>query len=301
MAVTMDKGVSADRAADAIGLAADLASIAEALRGSTVQVRGRGPGGGSGVIWTPDGTIVTNAHVARGADAEVELADGRTFNARLVARDDRLDLAELAVEATDLPAAPVADSDHLRVGQIVLAAGNPLGLVGAVATGIIHAIAPLRHGMRDWVRADIRLLPGNSGGPLADAHGHVIGINSMVAGGLGLAVPSNVVTRFLRNHGRRPQIGITTQPVLVPVNGGPVTGLLVLEVRPGSPAEAAGVAMGDVLVGVAGRLFRGPRDLAALQIEWGDTVRLDLLRAGRLAGVEIVVGAPPEAPQQEAA
>jgi serine protease Do len=281
-------------------LAADLASVASSLQRSTVQVRGRGPGGGSGVIWQPDGQIVTNAHVARGSDATVELADGRTFDARLVARDERLDLAELAVEATDLPATPVGDSDLLRVGQLVVAAGNPLGVVGAVATGIVHAIAPFQHGVRDWVRADIRLLPGNSGGPLADAHGRVIGINSMVAGGLGLAVPSNVVSRFLRHRGRRPQIGVTTQPVLVPVNGTRVTGLLVLEVRPGSPADEAGIAMGDVLVGVSGRLFRGPRDLAALQVDWGDTLRLDLVRAGTLSYAEVTVGAP-EAPRQEAA
>jgi serine protease Do len=244
--------------------------------------------------------MITNAHVARGSDAVVELDNGRTLDAEIVTRDERLDLAELSVDATDLPAAAVGDSDVLRVGQLVLAAGNPLGVAGAVATGIIQAIAPFHHGMRDWVRADVRLLPGNSGGPLADAHGHVIGINSMVAGGLGLAVPSNVVNRFLRHGGRRPQLGITTQPVLVPVSGGRVTGLLVLEVRPGGPADVAGIGMGDVLVGVDGRLFRGPRDLAALQIDWGTALRLDLLRGGVLSVVEVVVTAP-EAPQQEAA
>lgn len=282
------------------GLAADLASVAASLQRTTVQVRGRGPGGGSGVIWHSNGQVVTNAHVARGSDATVELSDGRTFDAEVVARDERLDLAELSVTATDLPVAPAGDSDLLRVGQLVVAAGNPLGVVGAVSTGIVHAIAPFRHGMRDWVRADIRLLPGNSGGPLADAQGRVIGINSMVAGGLGLAVPSNVVNRFLRHRGQRPQIGVTTQPVLVPVNGARVPGLLVLEVRPGSPADVAGISLGDVLVGVDGRLFRGPRDLAALQVDWGSALRLDLVRAGTLSYAEVTVGAP-EAPQQEAA
>ena len=173
--------------------------VAEQLRQSTVQVRGRrGPGGGSGVIWQPDGVIITNAHVVRGAEAIVTLADGRTFDAAVTARDDERDLAALKTEAADLPAAPIGDSDGLRVGELVLAVGNPLGLTGAVTAGVVHAIGggegPRQRG---WVQADVRLAPGNSGGPLADAQGRVIGINSMIAGGLALAVPSNAVARFL--------------------------------------------------------------------------------------------------------
>jgi serine protease Do len=181
------------------GLTDAFVAMAARLRRATVQVRGRGPGGGSGVIWQPDGLIITNAHVARGPRASIELADGRTFTATVTARDERRDLAALTVDATDLPAATIGDSDALRVGSLVLAVGNPLGLTGALTTGVVHAAATADgpHG-HDWVRADVRLAPGNSGGPLANAAGHVIGINSMIAGGLALAVPSNAVTRFLR-------------------------------------------------------------------------------------------------------
>lgn len=273
-----------------LSLADELATRVDALRRSTVQVRGRGPGGGSGVIWDRDGLIVTNAHVARGREAVVTLHDEREFPARVAVRDERLDLAALEVDAADLPAAPTGDSDGLRVGQLVLAVGNPLGLVGASAIGIIHAISP--RGRAEWVQADVRLLPGNSGGPLADAEGRVIGINSMVAGGLGLAVPSNVVERFLLHRGSRPQLGLTTRPVLVPVEGEQSPGLLVVEVAPESAAADAGIGIGDVLIGVNGNLFHSPRDLAALRVEWGDRVVLDLLRGGTRLQRDVQVEAP---------
>jgi serine protease Do len=253
-------------------LAADLGRLADRLRASTVHVRGRGPGGGSGVIWSPDGLIVTNAHVARGSGAVVEI-DGRTYPAELISRDERRDLATLQIEASNLPAAPIGDSDALRVGQVVIAAGNPLGMTGAVSTGIIHAIAP---GRPSWVRADIRLLPGNSGGPLADARGQVIGINSMVAGGLGLAVPSNSVRRFL---GGRVNLGITARPVSIPLGGRDGIGLLILEVAGGSAAAGAGITLGDVLVGVDGNSFRTPADVRA--VDWRAPHELEVLRGGR--------------------
>jgi serine protease Do len=254
-------------------LAAELGRLADRLRASTVQVRSRGPGGGSGVIWSPDGRIITNAHVARGSHAAVEI-DGVTYEAEIVSRDERLDLAALQIPAAGLRAAPIGDSDGLRVGQVVMAAGNPLGMTGAVATGIVHAIVP---GRPSWVRADIRLLPGNSGGPLADAHGRVIGINSMVAGGLGMAVPSNTVQRFL---GGRVHLGITARPVAVPIGGQPGIGLLILEVAPDSAASTAGITLGDVLVGVDGSTFRTPADVGA--VDWAAPHEIDVLRGGRM-------------------
>jgi serine protease Do len=254
-------------------LAAELGRLAEGLRASTVHVHGRGPGGGSGVIWSPDGLIVTNAHVVRGPGATVETSD-RSYDAELVSRDERLDLAALQIDASGLPAAPIGDSGSLRVGQVVIAAGNPLGMTGAVATGIIHTTGS---GPQDWVQADIRLLPGNSGGPLADVHGRVIGINSMVAGGLGLAVPSNTVRRFL---GGRVNLGITAQPVRIPIEGREGVGLLVLEVAPESAAAAAGVILGDILAGVDGHPFRSPRDVVA--VDWHAPHEIEVVRAGRL-------------------
>ena len=183
-------------------LTTDLADVVRRLRENTVELRTRGRGSGSGVIWRSDGLIVTNAHVVAGAGsappgAQVVLSDGRRFPAALVAWDRELDLALLRVEARDLPAALVGDSDRLRAGELVLAVGHPFGLVGAVVTGIVHAApAPGHHGGPQWIQADLRLAPGNSGGPMADAAGRVVGVNAMIAGGLALAVPSRVVEAF---------------------------------------------------------------------------------------------------------
>src|ERR1700751_1241423 len=177
---------------------AGFGEIAEKLRRSTVLIHAGGRGGGSGVIWSSDGRVITNAHVARGANIGVELWDGREFSARVASRDSQRDLAELRIEAADLPSAAIADSSQVRAGELAIAIGNPLGFVGALATGVIHAVGPIRGlGAHSWVQADVRLAPGNSGGPLADAHGRVIGVNTMVAGRLALAIPSNDVRDFV--------------------------------------------------------------------------------------------------------
>jgi serine protease Do len=188
---------------DATRVTEELAAVAARLSLSTVQVRSRRFGAGSGVIWHSSGLIITNAHVVRGSRARVELSDGRVFDAVCTGRNLQRDLAALKVPAADLSAATVGDSDALRVGELVLAVGNPLGLVGAVTTGIIYAIGP-KDASSKWVQADVRLAPGNSGGPLADAQGRIIGINTIIAGGLALAVPSNVVERFWRSSSPAP-------------------------------------------------------------------------------------------------
>jgi len=171
--------------------------IAEKLRRSTVLVPAGGRGSGSGVIWSSDGTVITNAHVARGTKISLQLWDGREFQATVASRDPHRDLAALHIDATNLPSASVADSSKVRPGELAIAIGNPLGFVGALTTGVIHAVGSI-HGLgsQSWVQADVRLAPGNSGGPLADARGRVIGINTMVAGRLALAIPSNVVQNF---------------------------------------------------------------------------------------------------------
>jgi serine protease Do len=190
-------------------LTSDLADVVGRLRENTVELRTRGRASGSGVIWRSDGLIVTNAHVVAGAGpappgAQVVLADGCRFPAALVAWDRELDLALLRVEACDLPAALVGDSDRLRAGELVLAVGHPFGLVGAVVSGIVHA-APARghHAGPQWIQADLRLAPGNSGGPMADAAGRVVGVNAMTAGRLALAVPSRVVQTFAMRRAPR--------------------------------------------------------------------------------------------------
>ncbi len=197
--------------------------IAERLRRSTVQVslhedgrRNARRGAGSGIVWGSDGLILTNAHVARSDEAQVELWDGRRFPARVLARDARRDLATLRIAATGLEPVMVGDSTVLRPGELVIAVGNPLGFAGALSTGIVHS-----SGER-WIHADVQLAPGNSGGPLANSLGQVVGINTAIVNGLGAAVPSRVALDFLQ-HGARPSLGVVMRPVPL--------GLLLLEVN----------------------------------------------------------------------
>ncbi len=155
---------------------AGLGEVAERVRRYTVLVQPGGRGSGSGVIWNSDGTIITNAHVARGSRVEVTLWDGREFTAQVSARDSRRDLAALRIPSSNFDCAVAADSSRVRAGEVAIAVGNPFGFLGAMTMGVVHAVAPLRGlGGRKWVQADVRLAPGNSGGPLADVHGRVIG------------------------------------------------------------------------------------------------------------------------------
>jgi serine protease Do len=256
--------------------------IAEQLRRSTVVVYAGGRGNGSGVIWTADGIIVTNAHVARASQMRIQLWDGREFDAVLVSRDPRRDLAELRISAANLPVATAADSSQIRPGELAIAIGNPLGFVGALTTGVIHAIGPLhRLGPEPWVQADVRLAPGNSGGPLADARGRVIGINTMVAGRLALAVPSNAVTNFLASDPIDAWLGVSVAPVRVPRPGSRAKtfGLVLLEVEPESPAANASLLPGDILLGTEEKSFTSLDDLAnSLQGSGSRLLRLAFLR-----------------------
>ncbi|GAB1543644.1 hypothetical protein NUACC21_63200 [Scytonema sp. NUACC21] len=177
-----------------LDITAEFATIAQQLRQSTVRVGNSSFGNGSGVIWRSDGLIITNAHVATHKKAIVELWDGRVYEATRIGIDPTKDLAALKIAATDLNAAIVGNSDALRVGEIVLAVGNPFGDSGAVTSGILHA------SKQPAIVADIQLFPGNSGGPLADCLGRVIGINTMIAYGLAVAIPSRTVERFLGSY-----------------------------------------------------------------------------------------------------
>src|ERR1700730_7905624 len=178
----------------------ELAELAEQLRRVTVEVMDGGTSLGAGVLW-PRGCVVTNAHVARRSVMAVRLVDGRQLEGRLLARDGSADLALLRVAGAGMPAAPIADSEAARVGALVVAIGHPFGVRGALTAGIIHAIGPITPGGRDWIQAAVRLAPGNSGGPLADAASRVMGLNAMVAGALALAIPMAHVERFVRAAG----------------------------------------------------------------------------------------------------
>jgi serine protease Do len=257
-----------------------LGETAERVRRFTVLVQPGGRGSGSGVLWSSDGLIVTNAHVTRGPRAQVSLWDGREFAAEVAARDPRRDLAVLRIAASDLTAASSRDSSEVRAGEIALAVGNPLGFLGALTTGIVHAVGPLRElGSRNWVQSDVRLAPGNSGGPLTDAEGRVIGINSMVAGRMALAIPSNEVRRFLQGHTGRNWLGVTLTPVRLPRGSRQPLGLLVLGIESRSPAANASLLPGDILLGTDEKSFRSTEDLSdALEQNGVGVLRLEFLR-----------------------
>ncbi len=290
--------------ADRGALSAALADVAARLRPSVVTVRAGGRGHGAGVIWSADGLILTNAHVAEYDRAVVVLDGGRQLDARLVARDAERDLAALRVPATGLPAAPLGDSTALRVGQVVLAIGHPLGEPHAAAFGVVHALgAAIRTGRSrasDVVQADLALYPGNSGGPLADAHGRVVGINSMaIPPRLALAVPTAVAARFVE-PGRHARIGVRTRRVALPpplahqLDWPGEHGLMVVEILPDEPAATAGLLPGDVLLAADTLLLGDPTALADyLDARAGAAVVLRILRGGLSHDVRIVPRSAP--------
>jgi serine protease Do len=174
------------------GLDAETARIVEELRQSLALIRTRN-GQGSGLLWNRSGLLLTNHHVAQEDRALVELSDGRVFTAEVIARDPRNDLAALRIPAVNLTAAPLGDSRALRVGEIVIAVGNPFGVRGTATLGIVSA-----SGAEEVLQADVQLAPGNSGGPLADTQGRVMGIASrIVSPGIAIAVPTHIARRFV--------------------------------------------------------------------------------------------------------
>ena len=253
-------------------------AVAESLQRSTVSVRNGRHSAGSGVVWSEDGLIVTNAHVATRRSAWIELRDGRSFEGEVEQRDAHSDLAALRIDARDLDAVTVRDSATLRVGELVIAVGNPLGLVGSVGCGIVHGPP------RQWVSADVRLAPGNSGGPLADAMGRVVGVNSMtVAGTLALAVSSNTIRRFLGGAATQPfRLGVALAPVTAAADARDFSGFIILDVQPGSAASSAGLLIGDVLVAVHKRTLNSVEDIDAALGEQNDRIDVTAIRAGRL-------------------
>ena len=263
--------------------------VAEVVSPSVANLRllrrGRIAGGGSGVVITADGFLLTSAHVVEGTGTRVRgtFTDGREVVLRVVGTDPLSDLALLRADEAALAAAELGDAAALRVGQLVVAIGNPHGFAGSVTAGVVSALGrslPTRAGrtMRvvdDVIQTDAALNPGNSGGALADGRGRVVGINTAVAGvGLGLAVPVNATTRqivaALMRDGRvrRAWIGIAggarPLPPVVAAALGRERGVEVVEVVPGSPADRAGVRPEDLVVAVEDAPVRGVDDLQRL-------------------------------------
>ena len=284
------------------------ARMVEGARESVVQVASGGRGAGAGVIWDKSGLVLTNDHVLpkgrRGGETRVALRDGRSFDAEIVKRSRELDLALLRLgDAGELPAAPVGDSDALRVGELVYAIGHPWGNPGAVTAGIVGGLGvpggPGRGRRRGsgarYVRSDVVLAPGNSGGPLLNVRGEVVGINAMIFGRTALSIPSNVAAAWVaepvdRRGERRPRLGVGVVPVEFPASGRPeegdAWGLAVSSVEEGGLAETAGLLVGDVLLGIAGT---PPQNVESFQdaLSRDDAVSLRILRGGKAIIVEV--------------
>jgi serine protease Do len=268
-------------------------------------------GDGSAVALTPDGFLLTSAHVvgrsARGG--RVSFADGREERFEIVGRDALSDLAVLRAEGTPLRPATLGVAERLRVGQLVVAIGNPHGLGGSVTAGVISALgrslpARSRRGGRiidNVIQTDAALNPGSSGGALADSRGRVVGINTAVAGvGLGLAVPMNestqrVISELMRDgRVRRAYLGIAGGPRPVPPHAraaaGATTSVEVVEVVTGSPADRAGIRPEDLILSVNGTAITRVEDLQRLMVAdlIGVPVNVRLLRAGRRVDLELV-------------
>jgi serine protease Do len=185
-------------------LNAEMGDVVGAIRESLVEVRSvDGDGAGAGTVWHSEGLVLTNSHVVQHRRVEVVLNDGTRHRARIVAEDAQLDIAALSIDAVGLTPAPLGESRDLKPGQLVFAAGHPWGVERAVATGVVIAVSEHRPAFnptrREMIAIGLDLRPGNSGGPLADAQGRLVGINTMLTGpSVGLAVPVHVVKRFLK-------------------------------------------------------------------------------------------------------
>jgi len=271
-------------------------------RGGRMRVP-RQEGLGSGVVINADGYILTNHHVVDGADkVEVELADRRVLTATVVGDDAPSDLAVLKVQATGLHALPLADSDKARVGDVVLAIGNPLGVGQTVTSGIISAKGRTTGNgdgsFQDFLQTDAPINHGNSGGALVNLQGELLGVPSQIMSpsggniGLGFAIPSNMAKNVMgqlisSGHVRRAKLGVTVQPITADLASSlglsDVRGALVNQVEPGSPAERAGLRQGDVITEVQGRRVTDGNELrnAISNTAPGTSVALKVVRDGR--------------------
>jgi S1-C subfamily serine protease len=309
--------VSEEEALDAYSLA--VTTVAERLSPSIgnlrVSRRVRGgrilDGGGSGVVITPDGYTLTSAHVVARTEGKgrASFVDGRELEFEVVGSDPLSDLAVLRVDARDLVPAELGDAERLRVGQLVVAIGNPHGFTGSVTAGVVSALGrslPTRSGANvrvvdNVIQTDAALNPGNSGGALADGRGRVVGVNTAVAGvGLGLAVPINAATRRIvgalmaEGRFRRAYLGIAGGPRPLPPRLarelGRKSGVEIAQVVEGGPADRAGLRAEDLIVELEGTPIEGMDDLQRVVVGEviGRAVRAKVVRGGRERELELV-------------
>jgi S1-C subfamily serine protease len=290
-----------------LDLSNDLASIVGTTGLAVVSVEARRRMPASGVLWSSDGLIVTTHHVVeQDKKINVGVPDGKAVAATLVGRDPSTDLALLRAQASDLAPPTWAGPDTLQVGHLVLALGRP-GKTVQATLGIISALGGswrTRGGgqIDRYLQTDVVMYPGFSGGPLVNATGHVVGINtSALLRGTSLALPTTTVRRVVEDliaHGqvRRGYLGVGTQPARLPgalaEQLGQKTGLLLVSVEPSSPAEQGGLFMGDTVVALDGQPVRHPDELLAFLSgdRVGATVTVRIVRGGQLQEVQVMIG-----------
>ena len=290
-------------------------SVAERVLPAVASLRvgrtGRGGGAGSAVVITPDGFLVTSAHVvAQGGSASASFLDGSEYDVEVVGADPLSDLAIARALGATLDPVHIGNAEHLRVGQLVVAVGNPLGFSGSVTSGVVSGLGRSlatadgnghRRFVEDVIQTDAALNPGNSGGALADWQARLIGVNTAAAGmGLGLAVPMNATTEailsaLMRNgRVRRAYLGIAggnrALPPAMAQKLGRKAGVEVQEVVSGSPAAAAGLQGGDIIVSVGDFAVAKAGDLQRLMVEAriGSNIPLTVLRSEKLVTVDVV-------------
>jgi serine protease Do len=299
--------------------------LAERLKPALVQVRvrrsaeappddaERSPEGegrrasGSGFIIRQDGYLVTNAHVVEGAERiQIKLSDGRRFDGTLVGQDERVDLALVKITGSGLPVAALGDSNKIRVGEFVLALGHPFGLEQTVSFGIVSRRGPPLQVAApgfDFIQTDAAVNPGNSGGPLVNMAGEVVGVNSMAArnGSIGFAIPVNLVKGLLPQLVAKGKVewgwlGVSIGEIddeEAPKLGlKEAKGVVIRGVVAGQPADQGGIKANDVVLSVDGANIEGPRDLQRIisSTPVGKTVRLSLLREGKETEVAVTIG-----------
>jgi serine protease Do len=274
-------------------------------------------GAGSGFIVSPDGVILTNAHVVQGAnEVTVKLQDRREFRAKVLGSDPRTDVAVLKIDAKGLPVAPIGKSKSVLVGEWVLAIGSPYGLESSVTAGVVSAIGrSISDGNVPFIQTDVAVNPGNSGGPLFNARGEVVGINSQIYSqtggyqGLSFSVPIDLAVRIkdqivATGKAQHVELGVSVQEVDKRFADSfkleSVEGALVLSVERGGPAERAGIKSGDVIRTANGTPIVGPGDLPAMMTlaKPGDKVVLDVWRNGTLVRVNATLGNAVEKPRR---
>lgn len=280
-----------------------LVEIFKTVQPAIVQVGIEGRGGGTGIIWSKDGRIITNAHVVANEKARVyvHLVDGRTLEAKVLHRTPKLDLAVLKVSADNLQALSAGDSSRLRVGEWVFAIGHPWGQRWLLTAGIVSSLSSVKvdeNLTTRYIKSDVGLAPGNSGGPLLDADGKVVGINAMIFGGdLSVAIPSEVLSSWLAGlpePKRQVTLGIEIQQVELPPNisngSRPQrTGLLVVGIAADRRSRYSDLLIGDILLDLDGKAVNDGATLRKLLAESAGraTVPMRILRGGEIVAVDV--------------